>query len=64
MKRIERKQLESIKKEVATGRETWKIRPYIQGLGIQIQDDGYAWIGNISIDLRFDNLQPEIKTWK
>lgn len=63
MKRIERKQLESIKKELATGRETWKIIPFVTGMGIEILD-GFAYVGNAVIDLRFDNLQPEIKTQK
>lgn len=63
MKRIERKQLESIKKEIATGRETWKIIPFVTGMGIEIFD-GFAYVGNAEIDLRFENLSPEIKIKK
>lgn len=63
MKRIEHKQLESIKKEIATGRETWKIVPFIQGMGVEIID-GFAYVGNSVIDLRFENLSPEIKIQK
>lgn len=64
MKSIERKQLESIKKEIATGRETWKIVPFIEGMGIEITKEGFAYVGNAVIDLRFENLSPEIRIQK
>lgn len=63
MKRIERKQIECISKEIANGRKTWQIIPFVQGMGIEIID-GFAYVGNLVIDLRFENLVPEIKIQK
>jgi hypothetical protein len=61
MKRIERKQLESIK--AIADKPTFFVRAFCEGLGV-IMSDGFAYVGNAVIDLRFDNLKPEIKIQK
>ena len=61
MKRIERKQLEGIK--AIANKPTFFVRAYCEGAGIEIIE-GFAYIGTAVIDLRFDNLQPEIKIQK
>lgn len=61
MKRIERKQLEGIK--AIAHKPSYFVRAYCEGAGIEV-NDGFAYVGNAVIDLRFDNLQPEIKIQK
>lgn len=61
MKRTERKQLEGIK--AIADKSSCFVRAYCEGAGIEIVD-GFAYVGNAVIDLRFDNLQPEIKIQK
>jgi hypothetical protein len=55
MKRIERKQIESIK--AILNKPSYFVRAYCEGQGIEIIE-GYAYVGNVVIDLRFDNLKP------
>jgi len=61
MKSIERKQLESIK--AIADKPSFFVRAYCEGQKIPIID-GYAWVGNAIVDLRFDNLKPEIRILK
>ena len=61
MKRIERKQLEGIK--AIAEKPSFFVRAYCEGQKIEVLD-GYAFVGNAIVDLRFDNLKPEIRILK
>ncbi len=61
MKKKEKLQINSIM-EVAA-KPTYYVAAVIEGMGIEIVN-GFAVVGNIEVDLRFENLPPQIRRYK